>query len=90
MYYGATKDIRTVILTYTVVVMYVVIYYINTKKQKLKRLSSPITGLDRPRVFQEVEALRLQDNLHIKVVRLSALHTGRLYPPRNNPGTHFC
>ena len=31
MYYGATKDIRTVILTYTVVVMYVVIYYINTK-----------------------------------------------------------
>jgi len=24
------------------------------------------------------------------VVRLSALHTGYLYPPRNIPGTHFC
>jgi len=24
------------------------------------------------------------------VVRLSALRTGRLYPPRNTPGTHFC
>jgi hypothetical protein len=24
------------------------------------------------------------------VVRLSALRTGRLYPPRNIPGTHFC
>jgi hypothetical protein len=22
--------------------------------------------------------------------RLSALHTGRLYPPGNIPGTHFC
>jgi len=21
---------------------------------------------------------------------LSALRTGRLYPPRNTPGTHFC
>jgi len=25
-----------------------------------------------------------------KVVRLSALSTGRLYPPGNIPGTHFC
>ena len=24
------------------------------------------------------------------VVRLSALRTGRFYPPGNNPGTHFC
>jgi hypothetical protein len=44
--------------------------------------SSPITGLDRPEEFQEVEAPRFQDNRHIKVVRLSALRTGRLYPPR--------
>ena len=22
--------------------------------------------------------------------RLSALHTGHLYPPGNTPGTHFC
>jgi len=32
------------------------------------------------RGFQEVEALRFQDNRHMKVVKLSALHTGRLYP----------
>ena len=30
--------------------------------------------------FQEVEAPRFQDNQHMKVVRLSALRTGRLYP----------
>jgi len=42
--------------------------------------SNPITGLDRPWVFQEVEAPRFQDNRHIKVVRLSALRTGRSYP----------
>ena len=52
--------------------------------------SNPITGLDRPWGFQEVEAPRFQDNRHMKVVRLSALSTGRLYPPRNIPGTHFC
>ena len=35
-------------------------------------------------------SLRLQDNRHMKVVRLSALSTGRLYHPGNIPGTHFC
>ena len=30
--------------------------------------------------FQEVEAARFQDNRHMKVVRLSAIRTGRLYP----------
>jgi hypothetical protein len=34
----------------------------------------------RPRGFQEVEAPRLQDNQHMKVVRLSSLHTSHLYP----------
>ena len=41
--------------------------------------SNPITGLDKPSGFQEVEAPRFQDNRHMKVVRLSALRTGRLY-----------
>ena len=36
--------------------------------------------MDRPRRFQEVEVTRFQDNRHMKVVRLSALSTGRLYP----------
>jgi hypothetical protein len=31
--------------------------------------------------FQEVEAPRFVDNRHMKVVGLSALCTGRLYPP---------
>ena len=34
---------------------------------------------DRPWGFQEIEAFRFQDNRHMKVVRLSALRTGRLY-----------
>ena len=42
--------------------------------------SSPITVLDRPWGFQKVEAPRFQDNRRMKVVRLSALRTGRLYP----------
>jgi hypothetical protein len=46
------------------------------------RESTPITGLGRPRGFQEVEAPRFQDTQHMKVVRLSALRTGRLYTPK--------
>ena len=34
---------------------------------------------DKPRGFQEFEAPRFQDSRHMKVVRLSALATGRLY-----------
>ena len=41
-------------------------------------------------MFQDVEVPRFQENQHIKVVRFSALRTGRLYPPGNIPGTHFC
>jgi hypothetical protein len=55
-----------------------------------KKVSNPITGLDRPLGFQEVEAPRFLDNRHMKVVKLSALCTSRLYPPGNIPVTHFC
>jgi hypothetical protein len=41
---------------------------------------SPITGLDRPRGFQGVEAPRFLDSRHMKVIMLSALRTGRVYP----------
>ena len=43
-------------------------------------LYNPITGLDRPWGYQEFEAPIFQDNRHVKVVRLSARRTGRLYP----------
>jgi hypothetical protein len=56
----------------------------------VKKKCSPITGLDRPLGFQEAEAPTFLDNRHMKVVRLSAIRTGRVYPPGNIPGTHFC
>ena len=45
----------------------------------IKGKKNRITGLDRPRGFQEVEAPRFQDSRHLKVVRFSSLRTGRLY-----------
>jgi hypothetical protein len=42
--------------------------------------SNPITGLDRPRGFQETEAPSFRDERNMKVVRLSALRTGHIYP----------
>jgi hypothetical protein len=59
-------------------------------KGNRKRYSNPITGLDRPRGFQEVEAPRFQDNWQMKVVRLWALRSGCLYRPGMIPGTRFC
>jgi len=41
---------------------------------------NPITILDSVWGFQEAEAFRFQENRHLKVVRLSALRTGRLCP----------
>jgi hypothetical protein len=38
-------------------------------------------ALYRPLGLQEVETLRLLDSLHMKVIRLTALRTGRMYPP---------
>jgi hypothetical protein len=42
--------------------------------------SVPATGLEGPLGFLEVEAPEFLDNRHMKVVRLSAQRTGRLYP----------
>jgi len=47
---------------------------------KCKAKAIPLQAWTGPEGFQEVEAPRFQDNRHIKVVRLSALRTGRLYP----------
>jgi len=44
--------------------------------RKVKAIPVEVLG------FQEVEAPRFLDNRHMKMVRLSALRIGRLYPPR--------
>jgi len=56
----------------------------------IKKSRNFITGLEIPLGFQEVEVPKFQDNRHMKVVRLSALHTGLLHPTGNIPGTYFC
>jgi len=50
------------------------------KLQEYKGKAIPITDLDRPLGFQLVEGPIFQDNRHMRVARLSALRTGRLYP----------
>ena len=56
-------------------------------KKKGKGKATPLQALGRPLGFQEVEAPRI--SRHLKVVRLSALRTGRLYSQGKIPGTHF-
>jgi hypothetical protein len=56
----------------------------------INNYSFPLQAWTGPWGFQEVEAPEFLDNRHMKVVRLSALSTGRLYPPGRIPGTHFC
>jgi len=47
---------------------------------KCKGKANPAQAFYRPIRFQKFEAPRFLDNWHTKVVRLSALSTGRLYP----------
>jgi hypothetical protein len=56
-----------------IVAAIVVIVVVSVNKKMVKQFHY------RPWVFQEVEVTRFQDNRHMKVVRLSALRTGRLY-----------
>jgi len=56
-----------------------------------KAKTIPVQANYWPWGFWEVEALRFPDNRHMKVVRLSALVTGRLYlpPPRKHSWYSF-
>jgi len=54
--------------------------YIQSVKVKVKVKQSHYRPGQILRGFQDVEARRFHDNRHMKVVRLSALRNGRLYP----------
>ena len=49
----------------------------------------PVQAWTGPEGTRRLRFPDFQDSRHMKVVRLSALRTGRLYS-RNIPGTHFC
>jgi hypothetical protein len=62
-------------------------YEIKFKTSYLKqkygiKQSNPITDLDWPLGFQEVEAPIFLDNRHMKEAMLSVLRTGQLYPQK--------
>jgi hypothetical protein len=62
----------------------------NSIKKSKQKVKQSHYKPDRPWEFQEVQAPRLQDNQHLKVVSLSALHTRCFYTTGNIPVTHFC
>jgi hypothetical protein len=65
----------------------VLIGFLIVKIKVKAKLKLCCTGLDKPVAFQEVEALRFPDNRHVKVIKLSALRTDRLYSTGTSPGT---
>ena len=67
-----------------------IITHLSTELALSTKQSNPITGLDRPWGSQEAEAPRFQDIRHMKLVKLSALHTSCLYSPGKIHGTHSC
>jgi hypothetical protein len=52
--------------------------------------ATPLQAWPGPEGSSRLKLPEFEDSGHMKVVRLSALRTGRVYPPGNIPGTHFC
>jgi len=50
----------------------------------------PIQAWTGPYGSRSLTLAEVLDSRHMKVVRLSALRTGRINPPGDIPGTHFC
>jgi hypothetical protein len=59
-------------------------------KSKGKGKSIPLQSWTGPEGSRRLRLPEFLDNQHMKVVRLSTVRTGRLYPPGSVPGTHFC
>jgi hypothetical protein len=63
-------------------------------KEGLERMKAPLVKVNGKWADHEgCTRLRLPEfvyRLHMKVVRLSAPRTSRIYPPGDAPGTHFC
>jgi hypothetical protein len=56
----------------------------------IKAKAIPLQALTGPEGSRRLRLLGFLDSRHVKVVRLSALRTGRLYPPGKIPGINFC
>jgi len=56
--------------------------WLGVKIKRLKGKAIRVQGLTVPGVSRSFTAARFQENRHMKVVRLSAVSTGRLYLPR--------
>jgi len=63
---------------------------ISTSLLPIKGKAIPLQAWTGPEGSRSLRLPNFQDNRQMKVVRLSALRTSRLYPPGNIPGTHFC
>jgi len=50
----------------------------------------PVQGWTRPEGSMKLKLPEFLENLYMKVARLSALRTGRLYLTGDIPGIHFC
>ena len=74
---------------YTACFVVIILLLVMLLKNCLVKKSSPITGLDRPRGFQEVKVPRFRDNGTGWWLVVSLTHQPPL-PPGNTPGTHFC
>jgi hypothetical protein len=79
---SATMVIQLNYLTSLITTAFI-LFYLHIKAIPVQ----PWTG---PEGSRRLRLPDFQESRHMKVLRLSALRTGRLYPPGNIPGTHFC
>jgi len=85
-----TKRLCVCVCVCVYIYIYIYIYTHTRICVYIKSKAIPIQAWTGPEGSSRLRLPEFQDNQHMKVVSLSALRTGRLYPPGNIPGTHFC